>query len=169
MLYQLVYYGNDTLKKVAEEIENIDGELIELIDSMNEIMHKEKGIGLAAPQVDVSRRLIVIDLEEYKGDIKAIINPVVKEVSDATEPYDEGCLSVPGVTKEIIRPSEILVTGVSTDGKEIELEADGLFARVLQHEIDHLNGVLFIDYLEDYLRNELRPELKKIKKMNKKD
>jgi len=165
MKYNLVYYGNETLKSVAEEIRNIDGEIIDLIDSMNNIMHKEKGIGLAGPQVDVAKRIILVDIEEYKG---ALINPVVKEFSDGTEPYEEGCLSLPGIVSDIIRPSEILVSGVTPDGKEIEFEAEGLLARVLQHEIDHLNGKVFIDHLESYERNELRPYLKKIKKMNKK-
>lgn len=166
MSNKLVFYGNETLKKVAKEIENIDDNIINLIDSMFNVLHRAQGIGLAAPQVDISRRLIVIDTEEYNGPVLTLINPVIKETGGSMEPYEEGCLSLPGITSDIIRPSEILITGTTQDGKEVEMEADDLLARVLQHEIDHLNGILFIDHLEDYLRNEFRPQLKKIKKMS---
>jgi peptide deformylase len=167
MKYKLVYYGNETLKCVADEVKNIDGEIKELIDSMYNVMYKEKGIGLAAPQVDVSKRLIVIDVESYNGPAITVINPVIKEFSPEKVPYEEGCLSLPGISEEIIRPEKILLAGVTLDEKEIELEAEGLFARVLQHEIDHLNGKVFVDHLEDYIRKELKPQLKKIKKMNR--
>ncbi len=167
MKYNLVYYGNDILKAVADEVMNIDGEINELIDSMYNVMYREKGIGLAAPQVDVSKRLIVIDLESYKGPALTVINPVIREFSDTEIPYEEGCLSLPGISKEVIRPDRILLSGITPDEKEIEIEADGLLARVLQHEIDHLNGKVFIDHLEDYIRKELKLQLKKIKKMNR--
>ncbi len=167
MKYNLVYYGNDTLKAVADEVKNIDGEVNELIDSMYNVMYKEKGIGLAAPQVDVSKRLIVVDIENYNGPALTIINPVIKEFSSEEVPYEEGCLSLPGINSEIIRPEKILLAGITPEEKEIELEADGLLARVLQHEIDHLNGKVFIDHLDDYVRKELKSQLKKIKKMNR--
>jgi peptide deformylase len=168
MAHELVYYGHKTLKKIAEEVVNIDGEAIDLIDSMYNVMYRAKGLGLAAPQVDVSRRIFVLDIEDDKKNISlALINPVIKEYSDKEEPYEEGCLSVPGIMAEVTRPVEILVSGLDRDGKEVEIEAGDLLARVIQHEIDHLNGIVFVDHLEDYLRNELRPELKKIKKLNK--
>jgi peptide deformylase len=163
----LVYYGNETLKAVAREVTNIDGAVVELIDSMYRIMYRAAGIGLAAPQVEVSERVIVIDIQEKNGPSFPLINPVVKEFSDATEPYEEGCLSVPRIMRDVIRPVEILVQGYDIDGNEVEFEAGGLLARVLQHEIDHLDGILFIDRLEDHVRRELRPELKKIRKLNK--
>ncbi len=167
--HKLIYYGHGTLKKVAAEVMNIDAKLIKLIDAMFNVMYRAKGIGLAAPQVDESKRIIVVDLEErgIQSSIE-LINPVIKSVSDKQDVYEEGCLSIPGVTGNVIRPVEILVAGINRDGKEVELEANGLFARVIQHEVDHLNGVLFIDRLEDFERNELRPELKQIKKLNKK-
>lgn len=168
MTSHIVYYGNETLKQVAEEVTNIDGKLIRLIESMYKIMYKNRGIGLAAPQVDIGKRLIIVDTQDEGGHSITLINPVIKERSEETEPYEEGCLSVPGIAADIIRPSQILVSGISPDGDEIEFETDGLFARVLQHEIDHLEGRLFIDHLEPYERNELRSQLKKIKKMNKK-
>ena len=168
MAYKLVYYGNDTLKGIAKEILNIDDDVIDMIKSMFKVMYGANGIGLAAPQVDVPDRLIVFDYEDFLADTKVLINPVIKESSDEIIPFDEGCLSLPGLSAEIERPSRILVAGVTPRGKEIEFEAGGLLARVIQHEIDHLNGKVFIDHLEDYQKKELRPELKKIKKLNKK-
>ena len=165
--HELIYYGHETLKKVAEEVMNIDGGLIKLIDAMYNVMYRAKGIGLAAPQVDESRRIIILDLEERDNLTMELINPVIKSFSDTIEPYEEGCLSVPGLTGDIIRPVEILVSGINRDGKEVEFEADGLLSRVIQHEVDHLNGILFIDRLEDYARSELRPDLKQIKKLNR--
>lgn len=167
LTHELIYYGHDTLRKVAEDVANIDGEVIRLIDIMYNVMYRAKGIGFAAPQIDESRRILILDLAE-RGEVSLeLANPVIKEFSDKKEPYEEGCLSIPGISREIVRPVEILVSGVNRDGTEVELEADGLLARVIQHEVDHLNGVLFIDRLEDFERNELRPELKKIKKLNR--
>jgi peptide deformylase len=165
----LVYYGHETLRKVAEEVSNIDGELIDFIDSMFNVMYRAKGLGLAAPQVDRSRRVVTLDIDDNKKNIvMELINPVIREFSKKEEPYEEGCLSVPGIMGEVVRPVEISVSALNRDGKEIEFEAGGLLARVIQHEVDHLNGILFVDHLEDYKRNELRPELKKIKKLNRK-
>ena len=168
MSRSLVFYGNDTLAGVAEPVENIDGSIASLIDEMFKIMYKEKGIGLAAPQVDLGTRIFVVDTGETKSQKFALINPVIKESSDKFEPYEEGCLSVPGINADVIRPESILISGYTREGKEVEIEADGLLARVFQHEYDHLDGILFIDRIEKYIRDELRTELKKIKKMNKK-
>lgn len=167
MFANLVYYGNDTLHGIAEEVKNIDQKTIDLIDTMFNIMYRSKGIGLAAPQVEVGKRIIVIDIEDVDGTKPfALINPVIGDTSRKTIPYEEGCLSLPGIHMDVVRPSEILVRGVMADGKEIEVEAGGMLARVLQHEIDHLNGILFIDHLEDYVKKELTSALKKIRKMN---
>ena len=167
MSYHLVFYGNETLRKIAGEVTCITGETIELIRSMFTVMRKERGIGLAGPQVDVSQRLLVVDLESYNGPSLALINPVIMEFSEETSSYEEGCLSVPGIMSDIIRPASIRVRAITPEEKEIDIEAEGLLARVLQHEIDHLNGKLFIDYMEDYQRRELTGELKKIKKLNR--
>lgn len=168
MSRSLVFYGNDTLAGVAEPVENIDGSIASLIDEMFKIMYKEKGIGLAAPQVDLGKRIFVVDTGETRSQKFALINPVIKERSSKLEPYEEGCLSVPGINADVIRPESILISGYNRDGKEVEIEANGLLARVFQHEYDHLDGILFIDRIEKYIRDELRTELKKIKKLNKK-
>ncbi len=168
MAIDLIYYGHDTLRKKAEEITLIDGALMDFIDSMYNVMYRSKGIGLAAPQVDRSSRVVILDIEDNKKNIvMELINPVIKDFSKTEEPYEEGCLSVPGIMGDVVRPTEISVSALNRDGKEIDFEAKGLLARVIQHEVDHLNGILFVDHLEDYYRNELRSELKKIKKLNK--
>jgi len=169
MDYSLIYYGNKLLKETAKEVVNINGDIAGLIDSMYKIMYKANGVGLAAPQIGLSSRIIVIDTKEDNTHPVALINPVIKQKGDILVAYEEGCLSLPGITSDIIRPENILVSGLDQHGKETEIEAGGLLARVFQHEIDHLNGVLFIDYIEPHIRHELRAELKKIKKLNKAD
>lgn len=168
MSHSLVYYGNQTLAEVAERVENIDDSIISIVDEMFDIMYKEKGIGLAAPQINLGKRIVVIDIGDDKKSQVALINPEIKEFSDKTEPYEEGCLSLPNLLADVIRPTEILVKGITPKGKEVEFEASGLLARVFQHEVDHLDGILFIDRLEKYIKDEFRSELKKIKKLNKK-
>lgn len=167
MTHSLVYYGNTTLASVAERIENIDDGIVSLIREMCDIMMKESGLGLAAPQIDVGKRIIIVDSRDGKSRRIVLLNPEIKEFSNKLEPYEEGCLSVPKIFTDVIRPAEILVKGITPDGNEIEFEASGLTARILQHEIDHLNGILFIDRLEKYIRDEYRSELKKIKKLNR--
>jgi peptide deformylase len=167
MALDIVYYGNETLKTVADEVKNIDGVVVNLVDSMFDSMYRARGIGLAAPQVDIARRIVIIDTQERGVPPLALINPVIKESSRDTEPYEEGCLSVPGIMRDVIRPTMIHVAAVSLDGEEFEFEAGGLTARVIQHEVDHLNGILFVDRLDSFIRNELRAELKRIKKLNR--
>ncbi|HOK02164.1 MAG TPA: peptide deformylase [Spirochaetota bacterium] len=165
---KLVFYGNETLAQVAEPVSNIDGSIISLIDEMFEVMYKEQGIGLAAPQINVSKRIFVVDIGDKRVNRIALINPVIKEFSDKIEPYEEGCLSLPGINADVLRPDAILISGITPEGSEVEIEARGLLARVFQHEYDHLNGILFIDRIEKYIKDELKQELKKIKKMSKK-
>ena len=167
MSYRLVYYGNETLSTAAEAVENIDGSIVSIIDEMFNIMYREAGIGLAAPQVDLGKRIVVVDTGEDRNGKMALVNPVIKERSDSTEPFDEGCLSVPGIYSEVTRPFSILISGYNRNGKEVEFEADGINARVLQHELDHLDGILFVDRIEKYRKDELRHELKRIKKMGR--
>lgn len=165
--YRLAYYGNKILKTRAKEVEKINQEIIELVNTMFQIMHQERGIGLAAPQIAVPLRVIVVDLSPYKGPALALVNPEIEQSSENLVPYEEGCLSIPGIMREILRPEKTIVRGINLDGKEVRFEADGLLSRVLQHEIDHLNGILFIDRLETHVRKELSAELKKIKKLNR--
>ncbi|MBN2402641.1 MAG: peptide deformylase [Spirochaetes bacterium] len=166
MNHTLVYYGNETLHKAAEDVKNIDQEIIDLINNMYNIMYKYNGVGLAGPQVNESKKIITLDIRNSKVPPMTIINPEIVSLSSEIGPFEEGCLSLPGISEEIIRPLQISVKAVTPDGKEILINADGLLARALQHEIDHLNGIVFIDHLEDHIRKKLRSELKKIKKLN---
>jgi peptide deformylase len=155
------------LKETAREVANVDSEISDIIDSMFKIMYKANGVGLAATQIGLSSRIIVIDTKEKDGSPIALINPVIREKSNTQVDYEEGCLSLPGIMADVTRPERVLVTGLYPNGKEAAIEATGFLARVFQHEIDHLNGILFIDHIEDDQRSELKHQLKKIKKLNK--
>ena len=167
MNYNLVYYGNSTLASVAETVKDIDDNIIDIINNMFEVMYREKGVGLAAPQIDLNKRIIVVDPDGEMRNKVALINPEIVSFSDTATPYEEGCLSLPGLNADVVRPAEIVVKGLSPAGDIVKYEASGLFARILQHEIDHLDGILFIDRIEKYMKDEFRAELKKIKKLNK--
>jgi peptide deformylase len=143
--YKVRTYGDPVLRRVAEEITDIDGRLVRLADDMLETMYAEPGIGLAAPQIGVGRRLFVYDIGDGP---KALVNPVIAE-SDGEWVYEEGCLSIPGIYWEIVRPKAVQITGRDLDGNEVSLEADELLARLFQHELDHLDGVLMVDRLDD--------------------
>ena len=134
-------YGDPVLKAVAEQVQNIDGKLVALADDMLDTMYEAPGIGLAGPQIGVQKQIFVWDIDD---DPQVILNPTIVEASGEWV-YDEGCLSIPGLFVEMVRPKQILVRGVDLDGNEIEVEADELLARLFQHEIDHLQGVLMFD------------------------
>ena len=143
-------FGDPVLRKVADEVTDVDAKLAKLVDDMLETMYDEPGLGLAAPQVGVSRRLFVYDIGDGP---EVIVNPVISE-SRGEWVYEEGCLSVPGLYWEIVRPKEIHLTGYDLDGNEISIEADELLARLFQHELDHLDGVMLVDHLDDDTRRE---------------
>lgn len=148
--YSVRVFGDPVLRKVAEEITNIDGKLVQLADEMLETMYAEPGLGLAAPQVGIQRRFFVYDIGEGP---QALINPVIHE-SAGEWVYEEGCLSVPGLYWEIVRPKEIHISGYDLDGNEVSIEADELLARLFQHELDHLDGVLLLDRLDPDTRKQ---------------
>lgn len=139
-------YPDEILKKKAEPVKQIDSAVQKLIDDMIETMHSSSGIGLAATQVGVSKRIIVIDLSSVEKDSSpiVIINPEIVE-SDSLIDSEEGCLSIPGYRSVIKRAGRVVVKGLDKEGKEIKVEGTGLLARALQHEIDHLDGILFVD------------------------
>jgi peptide deformylase len=145
--YNIRIFGDPVLKQRAAEITDVDGALARLADDMIVTMYEAPGLGLAAPQVGVQKRLFVYDLHDDEGP-KAIINPTIVE-SRGEWVYDEGCLSVPGLSWEIVRPNEIHLTGWDLDGNEVSIEADELLARLFQHELDHLDGKLLLDLLDD--------------------
>jgi peptide deformylase len=155
--------GDPILRQRAEEVEEIDDDLRELAEEMFETMYTEEGIGLAAPQVGVSKRLFVMDLREDGAGPQAVVNPVIVEHS-GSERGEEGCLSLPGLVGAVERPARIVVEGLDLDGKPLRIEASELLARCIQHEIDHLDGVLFIDHLSPLKRKMLLGKWKKRQK-----
>ncbi len=148
-------YGDPVLNTKATDVTDIDGKLIKLCDDMFVAMYDAPGIGLAAPQVGVQKRFFVYDVDDEPG---VLINPTITE-SDGEWVFEEGCLSVPGMSFEIVRPKQILVSGIDLDGNEVAIEADEIFSRLIQHEIDHLNGVLLLEHLDDDQRREALKEL----------
>ncbi|HDJ28702.1 MAG TPA: peptide deformylase [Proteobacteria bacterium] len=159
--HKICVYPEQVLARKADEITNIDGQVHKLATDMVETMYTASGIGLAAPQIGVSQRLIVADMrKEGDGELITLINPVIVS-GEGHNAIDEGCLSVPEFTAEVPRQAEILVRGVTLDEKEIEFTANGILAIVLQHEIDHLNGILFIDRISSLKRDIFLRKLKK--------
>jgi peptide deformylase len=150
--FDIRYFGDPVLRTRADEVTNVDGALVKVTEKMIATMYEAPGLGLAAPQVGIGKRLFVYDLHDGAG-AKVLVNPVVKESRGEWE-YDEGCLSVPGLSWEIIRPQEIHLVGFDLDGNEVDVEADELMSRLYQHEMDHLDGKMLIDYLEPEARND---------------
>ncbi len=149
-------YGDPVLKERTREVEDIDGAVVSLVDSMFETMYDANGVGLAANQVGVQRRIFVYDLGD--GPL-AVINPSIVE-SDGEWTYDEGCLSIPGLSWEIVRPNAVHLVGLDLDGNEISIEASELEGRALQHEMDHLDGILLVEHLNDDQRKEAKKILR---------
>ena len=154
-------YGDPVLRKRASKINNIEQEDILTIERMAETMYSNEGIGLAAPQIGISKQIIIADGE---GNLIKLINPVILEMGKE-EQGKEGCLSIPNIYVEIKRPSYILVEGLNERGKQVKIEAGGLLARILQHEIDHLNGILIVDYASPLSRVLVKRQLKKIRRL----
>lgn len=146
------YLGSDVLRQRAEEIGEITAELRTLVQNMFQTMYEAEGVGLAGPQVGVSQRVIVVDVREEGSSPFALINPKIVQSSRDTEKAEEGCLSIPGVSGVVERPAHVVVEGLNELGQPLRIEAEGLLGRCLQHEVDHLDGVLFIDRLSPLKR-----------------
>ncbi len=156
--YPLRYFGDPVLKQRAREVEELTGGLQTLVHGMYETMDLEEGLGLAAPQVGVRKRLFTYDLHEGDGPA-VLINPEVV-LAEGEIISEEGCLSIPDMRFEVVRHERITVRGIDLDGKEVVLEGDDLLARMLQHEIDHLDGVLLVDRLDPDARKDALRELR---------
>jgi len=156
-------FGDPVLKKQCEEVTEFDDNLKELVDVMADALYEENGIGLAAPQVGVTKRVIIIDMSfgEEVDNILTVINPEILS-SEGECSYEEGCLSVPGIYEEVLRPEKVTLRFQDVQGNVHEIEADSTLARVVQHEYDHLNGILFIDRLSSVKRNFLAKRLREI-------
>ena len=156
-------YGEDILRKQAEAVQNINGDLVSFLDSLVSTMKNAKGLGLAANQVGLAQRIYAIDMSFFDvvKEPLVIINPIVVDTSGSIK-GEEGCLSFPGLYLELERPEKATVTGLDRNGKEFVIEGHGLVARVLLHELDHLNGELFIDRLSSLQRGLIKGKLKRI-------
>jgi peptide deformylase len=157
----ILEFPDPRLRTVAREITKVTEQTRKLIDDMFETMYAAPGIGLAASQVDVHQRLLVIDISEDHNDPMVFINPKVTILDPELGEYDEGCLSVPGFYETVNRPRRVSVTALDRDGKEFTREIEGLLAICLQHEIDHLDGKLFVDYISPLKRQRIRKKLEK--------
>lgn len=159
----ILIYGNPRLHEKSEPVEEINDEIKNLIDDMFETMIHNNGIGLAAIQLGVKKAIIVIDLGKYDEEVsmEAFVNPEIVEKRGMGS-FEEGCLSVPDVTAEVERPEEITVRYYNREGEQIEMECGGLLARVIQHEYDHLLGILFPEQLKPSDRKKIQPELRKL-------
>jgi len=157
----ILEYPDPRLRTVAEPVTTFDGALRQLVADMAETMYAAPGIGLAATQVDRHIRLIVIDISESKDQLHVFANPKIAWASSETAICEEGCLSVPGVYDEVTRPAQVRVQAQDADGKAFELECDGLLAVCVQHEMDHLTGKVFVDYLSALKQDRIRTKMKK--------
>jgi peptide deformylase len=156
----ILTFPNPRLRNKAQPVREVDGKVRQLVADMFETMYAAPGIGLAAIQVDVPLRVVVIDVSEANDSPVCLINPEILEVS-GVEQMDEGCLSVPGFYETVSRAERVRVRALDRDGKPFEIEADGLLAVCIQHEIDHLDGKLFVDYISSLKRQRIRRRLEK--------
>ncbi|MGR2870626.1 peptide deformylase [Vibrio vulnificus] len=164
---QVLTFPDDRLRTVAKPVEKVTPEIQKIVDDMIETMYDEKGIGLAATQVDIHQRIVVIDISESRNEPMVLINPEILE-KRGEDGIEEGCLSVPGARALVPRAAEVKVKALDRDGNEFTLEADDLLAICIQHELDHLQGKLFVDYLSPLKRKRIQDKLAKIKRFNEK-
>lgn len=164
---QVLTFPDDRLRTVARPVEKVTPEIQKIVDDMIETMYDEEGIGLAATQVDIHQRIVVIDISESRNEPMVLINPEILE-KRGEDGIEEGCLSVPGARALVPRAAEVTVKALDRDGNEFTLEADDLLAICIQHELDHLQGKLFVDYLSPLKRKRIQDKLAKIKRFNEK-
>ncbi|MBW9267705.1 MAG: peptide deformylase [Candidatus Thiodiazotropha sp. (ex. Lucinisca nassula)] len=159
-ILDILHFPDPRLRNKAKPVAQVDDSIRRLIDDMLETMYQAPGIGLAATQVNVAKRVVVIDLSEEKNQPLCLVNPEIIE-KDGEEQMEEGCLSVPGIYEMVKRANLIRVRALDRDGAAFEMEAEGLLAVCIQHELDHLEGKLFVDYLSSLKRQRIRKKLEK--------
>ena len=163
-ILQILEFPDPRLRKIAAPVTVFDAELHVFIDDLLETMYEAEGIGLAATQVNVHKRLLVLDVSENKDSPHVLINPSFEVIEDELTEYDEGCLSVPGFYETVSRPKTIKVSAQNRSGASLELDAEGILSTCVQHEIDHLDGKLFVDYISALKRTRIRHKLEKDQK-----
>ena len=162
-LLNILHFPDERLRTIAQPVDEVTDEVRKVVEDMFETMYAAPGIGLAATQVNVHKRIIVIDISEDKSQPLCLINPEIIE-RDGAQTYEEGCLSVPGFYENVERANTITVKALGKDGKEFKLTTDGLLAVCIQHEMDHLQGKLFVDYISEMKRKRIKKKLQKLQK-----
>lgn len=157
-------FGDPVLRKKAKPVQVIDRQIKDICKSMVEVVMREKGLGLAAPQIGISKRIFVLDIED---EFHILINPELIEASQEVEETKEGCLSIPGVYADVARSTRVVVEGQNLSGERVRLEGEGMIARAIQHEMDHLNGTLLLDRLSPARRQSLIKEYQRAKREDK--
>jgi len=160
-ILEILEFPDPRLRTIAKPVTQVDDRVRALIDDMFETMYDAPGVGLAASQINVHQRIVVIDVSEDKSQPMVFINPEVTVLDSDLYEYEEGCLSVPGFYEAVERPEHISVTALDRDGKSFTIKPTGLLAVCIQHELDHLNGKLFVDYVSPLKRNRIRSKLEK--------
>ncbi len=158
---EILTFPDPRLRTIAVPVKTVDDRVRKIVADMRETMYAAPGVGLAATQVDIHEQIIVIDVSEDQSLPMVFINPSIQILDNETNTYDEGCLSVPGFYETVERPLHIKVTALDAEGKSFSIVPDGLLAVCIQHEMDHLNGKLFVDYLSNLKRNRIRSKLQK--------
>ncbi len=169
MIYPIVLYGDPVLKKKAQDIEKDTSDLKQLVEDMFETMYQANGVGLAAPQIGKSVRLFIIDStpteeDESKGIKQAFVNPEIIDSEGENEPFEEGCLSIPGIREDVQRPPKVKIRFVDENFQPAEMELEGMAARIVQHEYDHIEGILFTDHISAFKKRLLKGKLTNISK-----
>jgi peptide deformylase len=159
-ILNILHYPDERLHTVAKPVTEVDDRIRRLVDDMADTMYAAPGIGLAATQVDVHEQVIVIDISEDRSELRAFINPRIV-ASSGTQDYEEGCLSVPGIYDTVRRAEKVTVEALDREGKPFTVEADGLLAVCIQHEMDHLKGKVFVEYLSQLKQGRIKNKLKK--------
>ena len=166
-LLTILEFPDKRLRKTAQPITKFTDKLQSLIDNMLETMYDAPGIGLAATQINVHQQLLVIDISENKDQPLIFINPAITIIDEAPESYEEGCLSVPGYYETVTRPAKVKINALNRQNEAFSMAVDGLLAVCIQHEVDHLNGKLFVDYISPLKRNRIRSQLEKVHRQQK--
>ncbi len=164
----ILRYPDSRLLKPSRPVVRFDADLKTLVQDMAQTMYEAPGVGLAAPQINVHQQIVVIDISEKRDELRVFINPEIISASEEKKRFEEGCLSLPGIYDEIERPAQVRVRAFDADGNSFETDTDGLLAVCIQHEIDHLKGRVFVDYLSPMKRNRIKKKLLKEEREQKK-
>jgi len=164
-LLPILHYPDARLHKKAKPVAEVDDRVRRIVRDMAETMYAAPGIGLAATQVDIHERIVVIDVSEHGDDLLVLINPVITWKSEETQVYEEGCLSVPGIYDEVKRSARIKAEATNERGERYEFDAEGLLAVCVQHELDHLDGKVFVEYLSPLKQSRIKTKLRKLEKV----